>query len=36
MLSFSNTDTFRDNIMVAGSYHGFNIYQLEEEGVPAL
>ncbi|MEC9122491.1 MAG: DUF305 domain-containing protein, partial [Pseudomonadota bacterium] len=37
MLSFSNTDiAFRDNIMVAGSYHGFNIYQLEEEGVPAL
>ena len=36
MLSFSNTDiAFRD-IMVAGSYHGFNIYQLEEEGVPAL
>ena len=37
MLSFSNTDiAFRDNIMVAGSYHGFNIYQLEENGVPAL
>ncbi len=37
MLSFSNTDmAFRDNIMVAGSYHGFNIYQLDEAGIPSL
>ena len=37
MLSFSNTDiAFRDDIMVAGSYHGFNIYQLDESGVPEL
>ena len=37
MLSFSNTDmAFRDNILVAGSYHGFNIYQLDEEGIPFL
>ncbi len=37
MLSFSNTDmAFRDDILVAGSYHGFNIYRLGEDGVPAL
>ena len=36
-LSFSNTDiAFRDDIMVTGSYHGFNIYQLAKEGAPAL
>ncbi len=37
MLSFSNTDmAFRDNIMVAGSYHGFNIYELSTSGNPQL
>lgn len=37
MLSFSNTDiAFRDDIMVAGSYHGFNVYQLDDGGVPNL
>ena len=37
MLSFSNTDiAFRDDIMVAGSYHGFNVYQLDDDGVPNL
>jgi len=37
LLSFSNTDiAFRDDIMVAGSYHGFNIYRLEDDGVPIL
>ncbi len=37
MLSFSNTDiAFRDDVMVAGSYHGFNIYRLGENGIPAL
>ena len=37
MLSFSNTDiAFRDNIMVAGSYHGFNIYELGGDGLPNL
>ncbi len=37
MLSFSNTDmAFRDDVLVAGSYHGFNIYGLGEDGVPAL
>jgi uncharacterized protein (DUF305 family) len=35
MLSFVNTDmAFRDDILVAGSYHGFNVYQLQEGGVP--
>ena len=33
LLSFSNTDmAFRDDIMFAGSYHGFNIYRLDDEG----
>ena len=33
MLSFSNTDmAFRDDILVTGSYHGFNIYSISEEG----
>jgi uncharacterized protein (DUF305 family) len=37
MLSFSNTDmAFRSDILVAGSYHGFNIYRLGEKGVPGL
>ena len=37
LLSFSNTDmAFRDDIMVAGSYHGFNIYELGQDGVPSL
>jgi uncharacterized protein (DUF305 family) len=37
MLSFSNTDmAFRDDVLVAGSYHGFNIYRLGEGGVPDL
>ena len=37
MLSFSNTDiAFRDNILIAGSYHGFNIYELNENGIPVL
>ena len=37
MLSFSNTDiAFRNNVMVAGSYHGFAIYQLDEGGIPGL
>ena len=35
LLSFSNTDmAFRDDVMIAGSYHGFNIYRLDEEGLP--
>ena len=37
MLSFSNTDiAFRDDVMIAGSYHGFNIYRMYEGGIPSL
>ena len=37
MLSFANTDmAFKDNILVAGSYHGFNIYELNNNGIPNL
>ena len=37
LLSFSNTDiAFWDNIMAAGSYHGFNLYELNEGTAPAL
>lgn len=36
-LSFGNTDmAFAGDILVAGSYHGFNIYRLGKDGVPAL
>jgi uncharacterized protein (DUF305 family) len=37
ILSFANTDmAFRDNILVTGSYHGFNIYELNSNGIPEL
>ena len=37
LLDFANTDmAFFDDIMVAGSYHGFNIYQIGADGVPSL
>jgi uncharacterized protein (DUF305 family) len=37
LLDFANTDlAFFDDIMVAGNYHGYNIYQLGEDGVPSL
>ena len=37
LLSFSNTDmAFAGDVMVAGSYHGFNIYRLQEDGLPEL
>jgi len=36
-LSFSNTDmAFSGDVLVAGSYHGFNIYRLQEDGIPNL
>ena len=36
-MSFANTDmAFRDDILVAGSYHGFNIYKLKNDGIPEL
>ena len=37
MLSFSNTDmAFRDDLLVAGSYHGFNMYKIDKDGIPNL
>ena len=27
---------FRDNILIAGSYHGFNIYEIQKQGIPEL
>ena len=37
LLSFSNTDmAFSGDKMVAGSYHGFNVYELDEGGIPVL
>lgn len=37
LLDFANTDmAFFDDIMVAGNYHGFNIYRLGEDGAPTL
>jgi uncharacterized protein (DUF305 family) len=37
LLSFSNTDmAFSGDVLVAGSYHGFNAYRLQDDGVPAL
>jgi uncharacterized protein (DUF305 family) len=35
LLSFSNTDmAFAGDVMVAGSYHGFNVYRLSEDQLP--
>lgn len=35
LLSFSNTDmAFSKDVLVTGSYHGFNIYRLEGNGIP--
>ncbi|MDH3587629.1 MAG: DUF305 domain-containing protein, partial [Gammaproteobacteria bacterium] len=37
LLSFSNTDmAFASDVLVAGSYHGFNVYRLQDGGVPEL
>ncbi|MGI9237063.1 MAG: DUF305 domain-containing protein, partial [Woeseiaceae bacterium] len=37
LLSFANTDmAFAGDVLVAGSYHGFNIYRLVEGGLPRL
>ena len=37
LLSFSNTDmAFSGDVMVAGSYHGFNVYKLQDDGIPKL
>jgi hypothetical protein len=35
LLFFDNTDmAFAGDVLVAGSYHGFNIYRLQDNGVP--
>ncbi|OAB57899.1 DUF305 domain-containing protein [Leptolyngbya valderiana BDU 20041] len=37
LLDFANTDmAFFDDVLIAGSYHGFNIYRLVDDGVPEL
>ncbi|MEX0341010.1 MAG: DUF305 domain-containing protein [Erythrobacter sp.] len=37
LLSFANTDmAFSGDLLVAGSYHGFNAYRLGNDGVPQL
>lgn len=37
LLVFANTDmAFAGDVMVAGSYHGFNTYRLGSDGVPQL
>jgi len=37
LLSFSNTDmAFAGDVLVTGSYHGFNIYKLQPDGMPKL
>ena len=35
LLSFANTDlAFAGDVMVAGNYHGYNIYRLKSDGIP--
>ncbi|HET7610073.1 MAG TPA: DUF305 domain-containing protein, partial [Gammaproteobacteria bacterium] len=37
LLSFANTDlAFRGDVMVVGSYHGFNVYRLRGDRAPEL
>lgn len=37
LLSFANTDmAFAGDVMVAGNYHGFNVYKLADDGTPKL
>ncbi len=37
LLSFANTDmAFAGDVLVAGNYHGFNIYKLKSDGTPEL
>ena len=36
-LSFANTDmAFANDLLVSGSYHGFNIYDISNDGMPEL
>ena len=35
MLSFANTDmAFSNDVLVTGSFHGFNMYRIDAEGIP--
>ena len=37
LLSFANTDmAFSGDLLVAGNYHGFNVYRLGDDGIPKL
>lgn len=37
LLSFSNTDmAFAGKMMIVGNYHGFNVYELSDDGMPNL
>ena len=37
LLSFANTDmAFTEDKLIVGSYHGFNVYQLDDDGMPTL
>ncbi|HAV81416.1 MAG TPA: DUF305 domain-containing protein [Erythrobacter sp.] len=37
LLSFANTDmAFSGDLLVAGNYHGFNVYRLGDDGIPQL
>jgi uncharacterized protein (DUF305 family) len=37
IMSFANTDmAFKDDLLVAGNYHGFNMYKIKNDGVPKL
>jgi len=37
LLSFANTDmAFAGDLLVTGSYHGFNLYALQQDGLPQL
>jgi uncharacterized protein (DUF305 family) len=37
LLDFSNTDmAFSGDKLVTGSFHGFNVYELQEDGIPKL
>ena len=37
ILNFANTDmAFREDLLVAGNYHGFNMYKIDKNGIPNL
>ncbi len=37
LLDFANTDmAFFENVLVVGSYHGFNLYDISNDGIPKL